>query len=201
MVAVSETRFFDPANPPVWTTPEWYEPIERAPHLEQPEHRDRLLRAAEFVRQAVEWGATTVSDLGAGDGGLLSLLDDLSVPAWGYDLTPANVDAAVNERHVAVTRANFLTDSVQLGDCVVLTEVLEHLVDPHGVLAELHDPQRTPEFIVASSPMNETWESRYEFHTWGWDHDGYAAMFEAAGWIVRQHLSWSPGFQVLLAQR
>lgn len=192
---MSETRFFDPADPPVWTTPEWYEPIERAPHLEQPAHAHRIYAARDLVRRAVELGAISVSDLGAGDGGLLSLLTDLQ--AWGYDLMPANVWAAIHVRHVAVSRRNFLTDAVQYGDCVVLTEVLEHLIDPHGVLRDLPEVAR---FVVASSPNNETWASRYEFHTWGWDMNGYRNLFEGAGWRVARHDA-IPGFQVLLAQR
>ncbi|HEY1740017.1 MAG TPA: methyltransferase domain-containing protein [Acidimicrobiia bacterium] len=195
---MSEHRFFDPAEPdPFFTDPAWYASLDRAPHLEQPEHRHRLEVAAQLVREAIARGAQTVSDLGAGDGGLLSLIASEPVAAWGYDLMPANVDAAVNERHVAVTCADFLLDPVQYGECVVLTEVLEHLIDPHGVLRGLPSSVR---FVVASSPNDETWESRYIYHTYGWNMDGYRTMFDGAGWNVLKHEA-IPGFQVLLAGR
>lgn len=168
--------------------------------MEQDAHRLRLEMAEILVSEAVRLlGARTVSDLGAGDGGLLSLLDldGYLLDCWGYDLIDANVEGAA-DRGVAVVYGNFLTDEgIRYGECVVITEVLEHLLDPHGVLRDLPPSVR---FVVASSPNNETWESRYEFHTWGFDVPGYRALFEGAGWRVLRH-EVIPGFQLLLAQR
>ena len=191
-----ETRFFAEGDTPIHTTPEWYATIERAPHLDQPEHRPRLLRAAEFTRDAISRGCDTVSDLGAGDGGLLYLIRDEPVSAWGYDLIPANIEGA-RERGVEVYLMDGFGDGALIGECVVATETLEHLIDPHGTLRRLPDRAR---FIVASSPNGETWAQRYEFHTWGWDMPGYAALFTGAGWKVVRHEA-IPGFQVLLASR
>jgi 2-polyprenyl-3-methyl-5-hydroxy-6-metoxy-1,4-benzoquinol methylase len=195
---VTEYRFFDEGTVPAHCTSAWYAERERAPHLEQPAHRPRLVKAAEYVREAVHvLGARSISDLGAGDGGLLSLVQNLAVPSWGYDLMPANVEAAVNERHVAVSLGNFEKDDVQYGECVVLTEVLEHLRHPHETLRTLPPVVR---FVVASSPNGETWESHYEFHTWGWDTSAYRGMFAGAVWNVLKHEA-IPGFQVSLAGR
>src|SRR4051812_29850682 len=91
-----EARLFPEGQPPEWTTPEWYAGREAAPHLEQEGHRERLLLTATFIEQAINEGATDIVDLGAGDGGLLSLFrNDLRVD-WlhGYDLQQTNVDAA-----------------------------------------------------------------------------------------------------------
>jgi 2-polyprenyl-3-methyl-5-hydroxy-6-metoxy-1,4-benzoquinol methylase len=197
---MSETRFFADGETPRHTQADWYRDIERAPHLDQPAHRPRLLKAAEFVMAAAMLGATTISDLGAGDGGLLSLVCDAGFTgsAWGYDLIDENVVAAQCERQVEVELGNFETDDfVEFGELVTLTEVLEHLIDPHGVLQNLPEVTR---FVVASSPDNETWESRYIYHCWGWTMEGYRAMFEGAGWTVVRH-ERIPGFQVLLASR
>jgi 2-polyprenyl-3-methyl-5-hydroxy-6-metoxy-1,4-benzoquinol methylase len=155
-----EVQFFEPGTVPEWTTTPWYEQRVRAPHLEEPGHRGRLLLAAEFVREAIaEHGATSLSDMGAGDGGLLSLVSG-EIAGWGYDLMPANVQAAIDERAVDVRRVDILTDPVKYGDICVLTEVLEHLIDPHGFLVAC--PSR---LVVASSPDNETRDCHYEFHT------------------------------------
>lgn len=189
-----EVRFFDPGTVPEHTTAPWYEQRDRAPHLEQDGHRGRLELAADFVREAIiDYGAMSLSDMGAGDGGLLSLIGG-EISAWGYDLMPANVEAAQNERGVNVTRADILKDEVTYGEVAVFTEVLEHLIDPHGLLAAC--PSR---IVIASCPDGETVESHYEYHLWGFDMDGFRAMFEAAGYEVVRHESI--GFQVLMGVR
>jgi hypothetical protein len=86
-----EWKLFDDAIPEV-STFEFHEHRERAAHLEHVIHRDRLLMAAGYVRAAanIARGSATVSDLGCGDGGLLSLINNHVDEAWGYDFTPAN---------------------------------------------------------------------------------------------------------------
>src|SRR3954447_24891826 len=97
---MTEYRLTDERVPTV-STGEFHADRERARHLEDPIHRGRLTVAAELVRHAVslrrgrEWGSdadpVTVSDLGCGDGGLLSLLaGEPGLVAWGYDFCPAN---------------------------------------------------------------------------------------------------------------
>ncbi|MHB1950170.1 MAG: class I SAM-dependent methyltransferase [Acidiferrobacteraceae bacterium] len=187
-----ETRFFADGTVPEFTTASWYATRERAPHLEQPGHRERLLLAATMVNEAIgERGLATVSDMGCGDGGLLTLIR--GAECWGYDLQPSNV-AGGRERGVDV-RLGDATGAVRWGDLAVCTEMLEHLVDPHAFLATV--PSRV---VIASSPNGETVQSHYEFHAWGWDMDGYRALFEAAGWRVERHETVG-GFQVLRGAR
>lgn len=210
-----EVRFFEEGTIPVWTTPEWYAGVERAPHLEQEGHRGRLLLAASFVEGAVrDHGVRSVSDLGCGDGGLLSLIDRLSTPdgavvhSWGYDLQPANVAAAVEERGVRASLADVVAGwewpglsepsgeglPIAWGDLAVCTEMLEHLVDPHDFVSRIES-----RVVVASSPDGETEDCHYAHHTWGFDMEGYRAMFERGGWTVVRHETI--GFQVLMAVR
>lgn len=194
---MAEWRLFPEGTVPEFTTAAWYEGRERAPHLEQPGHRERLLVTAEVVN----WLATaheirTVSDLGCGDGGLLSLLEPYGFAGtWGYDLSPEAVRGArlrgVTARQLDVVNSGM----VSLGDLAVATEMLEHLTDPHGFARRLREGCR---YLVASSPYTETDRDHYEFHAWAWDTDGYEEMLAGAGWRVVRHETVQ-SFQVVAA--
>lgn len=196
---MTEWRLFDSEIPYV-STLEFHADRERAPHLEQVHHQPRLFKAAEFVRAAAsELGAATVSDLGCGDGGLLSLLKGIpGVMAWGYDFAPANA-AGWEERGVIAWAADVFGadwDSVRVGSVAVMTEVLEHVADPHGVVRRLRE--RGVKRLVCSSPWDESPARHCPEHAWAWDVAGYAAMVADAGWSIRQHETVG-GFQVLWA--
>jgi 2-polyprenyl-3-methyl-5-hydroxy-6-metoxy-1,4-benzoquinol methylase len=197
-----EARLFPEGTVPEYCTAEWYAGRDSAPHVDEPLHRPRLELAAEHVRWvARDLGLRSLSDLGAGDGGLLWLLRQSGLNAWGYDLQQTNCDAA-EARGVAVQLRDVLADaSIVFGDIAVTTEMLEHLVDPHAFVRRLLDDwERGPRAVVASSPRTETAEAHYEFHTWAWDTDGYRALFEDQGWLVVRHEPRDM-FQVLTAVR
>ncbi len=194
---MAEHRLFD-GDVPWVSTFEFHKDRDRGPHLEQPAHAARLDRAAAFARQAVAaYGARTVCDLGCGDGGLLSVIQGGFISAWGYDFTPANI-AAWPQRGVTGYALDCFgpgRDAVKLGDLVVMTEVLEHLADPHGVLAWA----RQAPWLVCSSPFTETAEHHIEEHAWAWDMAGYADMITKAGWTIQRHEQAGGWFQVVLA--
>lgn len=195
---MTEWKLFEGEVPYV-STAQFHADRERAPHLEQKFHRGRLERAAEFIGQALRspdcW---TVSDLGCGDGGLLSLVKGISESiVWGYDFAPANA-AGWTERGVTAYAADAFgedADTVVYGDVVVMTEVLEHLADPHGTLRRVRGRSRA---LVCSSPWNENPNSHSPEHAWAWDLDGYIRMIEDAGWTIDRHESVDL-FQVVLA--
>jgi 2-polyprenyl-3-methyl-5-hydroxy-6-metoxy-1,4-benzoquinol methylase len=188
-----EWRLFDEGTVPDYTTPEWYAGREHAPHLEQEGHRDRLMfTAAQIAREAMN-GHRTLVDLGAGDGGLLSLLGP-AIKAWGYDLQPSNIEHA-QRRGVDVRLGDVLVDDIVWGGIAVATEILEHLVDPHGFVRRIAEHSRV---LVCSSPRLETAEQHYEFHTWAFDGEGYKALVENNGWTVKRHNAVH-GFQVIVA--
>jgi len=195
---MGEWRLFDGDVPHV-STFEFHEHRERAPHLEQPHHRPRLEKAAEFVRlAAAELDEPTVSDLGCGDGGLLSLIHN-EVAAWGYDFAPANA-AGWAERGVTAFAFDVFgpeRDKANLGDIVVVTEVLEHLADPHGVVKWIG---QNSQFIVASSPWGERPGAHDPCHAWAWNRSGYAALIESGGYEVLRHDLVGP-FQVILGAK
>lgn len=171
---------------------------DRAAHLEDPFHRPRLLKAAEFV-QAATWmhAEPTVSDLGCGDGGLLSLISD-EVEGWGYDFAPANA-AGWPERGVKAEQLDVFgadRDRVRFGAITVVTEVLEHLTDPAGAVAWIRKHSR---FLVASSPWVETDMRHDPCHAWAFDVAGYRDLIVSAGFRVLRHAQVG-GFQVVLAE-
>ncbi len=194
---MTEYRLFEGDTPYV-STYDYHEDRERAPHLEQPHHRARMELALDCVRAAAHWyGEPSLSDLGAGDGGFLTLASPHVGKAWGYDFCPANLVGAA-ERGMDVRAANFTTDDVEFGTIVTMTEVLEHMADPHGFLRRLW--ASGVRVVIASSPYVETDVSHDASHAWAWDENGYAEMFHKAGWSVARHET-VPYFQVILARR
>lgn len=207
---MTEWKLFEGSVPYV-STAEFHADRERAPHLEQKFHRGRLERAAEFAAAAYVEKANqgrkqiTLSDLGCGDGGFLQLLrrtipdrdtQNVGFQAWGYDFAPANA-AGWTERDVVAYALDVFGADVQrviLGEIVVMTEVLEHLEDPHGVLRWARQADR----LICSSPWNETPNSHSPEHAWAWDLDGYTKMIENAGWTIDRHETVDL-FQVVLA--
>jgi hypothetical protein len=186
------------------STSEFHSHRPRAPHLEQEGHQQRLHTAARFVNDAIDLDGegVTVSDLGCGDGGLLSLVKDLYgvTRAWGYDFQPSN-QAGWQERGVTAYLKDVFgsdRDEIQFGRVTVMTEVLEHLTNPHGEVAWV---AQNSNYLVASSPYDESDLSHDECHAWAWDVDGYRALIEQGGFRVIRHkpLDWK--FQVILAVR
>ena len=199
---MTEHKLFD-GDVPYVSTAEFHRDRARAPHLEQTWHQPRLYRAADFVREAAQGSPGrlwSVSDLGCGDGGLLSLVKDMEDVriSWGYDFAPANAagwaERGVDGRALDVFGAD--RENAALGDIVVMTEVLEHVADPRGVLLWLK--QQQVRRLVCSSPCNETPQHHSPEHAWAWDMPGYRAMLEQAGWHLNRHEQVGM-FQVVLA--
>lgn len=204
-----EHRLFDPENPPEWLDPKWWRDRPHCDHLgaETGAHTARLQAAAELAGKAagpmpgLGEIVTMIVDLGAGDGALLELVGRRPY-AWGYEIIRADVEHARKVRgvevHLREVRSALETGGLSLGapsyqNCVVvLTEVLEHMADPHGFLKLLH---ARPEvrYVVASSPWKETPEQHEWNHAWCWDTIGYEHMFKAAGFEARelQQVEWS----------
>lgn len=198
---MAEYRFFEGDVPHV-STPEFHADRERAPHLEQPAHRPRLEAAVGLVEYVADLvGPVTVSDLGCGDGGLLSLVQKLPgvSQAWGYDFQPSNADGWA-ERGVNATQADvFGSDRhrVRLGDVAVTTEVLEHIATPHEVVRWIGERSS---WLVASSPWMEGPGGHDECHAWAWDPAGYRALIIQGGFEVVKHGTVG-AFQLILGRR
>lgn len=190
-----EWKLFD-GDTSEFTTAKWYEDREAAHHLEEVGHKERILVAAEMVRQAHGLGAKTAVDLGCGDGGLLQLLKFTEVKAWGYDLMPKNIEHATKVRGVDARLTDFNSDDIEYADIAIMTEVLEHMTDPHKVVREL--PSK---YLIASSPYNESDKSHYEFHLWAWDPSGYDALITQGGYKIINKVYSAGWSQVVLGVR
>lgn len=186
-----EWKLFD-GDVPFVSTFEFHRDRERAPHIDQPTHQNRLAVAARMARAVDhEWrgdSAPHIVDLGCGDGGLVARLREDGLSAWGYDFQPSNA-AGWRERGVTefCERLNFVEHwaHVRVADLYVITECLEHLADPHGMLRGIRDRGAQ---IVASSPAKEHAGSHDACHAWAWDMDGYAELMRNAGFDVREQV-------------
>jgi len=154
----------------------------------------RLRRAARIIREAEP---DSVVDLGCGDGGLLKLLNGMD--CWGYDFTPANIVGA-EERGVDAKLIDVFNtrDVPRWGDLAVMTEVLEHLADPHDVLEWVSENVR---YVLVSSPWGEspdTGQGTDPCHIWAWDWTGYHELLSKNFTVLRhEKVDWS---QLILAR-
>jgi hypothetical protein len=193
---MAEYKLFEGEVAP-FTDDEFYREREAAHHMEEGGHRERLLKALDYAFIARDqFNCQSFSDLGCGDGGWVQVATQSGLKAWGYDMQPSNADYAQRVRGVDVRLTNFEKDAdIEYGDCVVITEVLEHVSDPHGLLKGL--PSKV---VIASSPYHETADAHYEFHNWAWDNEGYEALLNQAGYeVVEQENVWLN--QVMLGVR
>lgn len=185
-----EWRLFEEGTIPEFTTLEFFEAHSWIPPGHQIGHSERmdmvvnafdlLLRQEPTIKKLV--------DIGCGDGSFLERAQQLcpdhdSCHMWGYDAGKANVEKC-REKNLNVRQADILTDTtMHFGDVTTITEVLEHLVDPHAFVASIPST-----FLIATSPSAETDTWHYEHHAWAWDTFGYAKMIVDAGWdIIEQY--------------
>jgi trans-aconitate methyltransferase len=193
-----EWRLYDPATVPDFTTAAYFAGHDWIPPEVQRGHTERIDMVVDLIDELPLDDDLDITDLGAGDGSLLARLTGLfRGKCWGYDLGDANRARAAkmgrDVRHGDIVDG---LDTLELGDLVVCTEVVEHLLDPHAWLARLADVigWRT---LVLSSPSTETGDWHYEAHAWAWDPDGYRALAEGAGLEVLEQRDCPAGFQVI----
>ena len=179
---MTEWKLWEGDAPPFFTTPEffaahpWIEPVHQIGHAERTE------MVAEVIDDLCEFRLVdSFLDLGCGDGSLLYMIRDMRPHAKLRGITASLDDAthAYAKGLDGVEIGDFLNRPLHWEQVTVMTEVLEHLVDPHGLLKRIGS-----EYLVASSPSAETGDWHYEHHAWAWDLDGYSTLVEDAGWHV-----------------
>jgi Methionine biosynthesis protein MetW len=127
---------------------------------------------------------SSVTDVGCGDGSLLRMVREEfpAVRLSGIDMGEENVGVALREG-LDVTFGNFFIGPIPPSDLMLCTEVVEHLVDPHGFLATFPGTR-----MVISSPVAEDAVFHYPHHAWAWDFVGYSLLVEGAGWKEVRHV-------------
>ena len=179
-----EARLFPEGTIPFYTTPEFFEAHPWITPAHQLGHKQRTKMVAALIRWVVlEYEPTSLVDLGCGDGSLLQEISQLPIPMWGYDAGSENVDIAT-KNGLDVRKTDLISGTpIEWADLIVATEMVEHLVDPHGFIKNLPG-----NLLVLSSPSAETADWHYEHHAWAWDLPGYREMVENAGWTVTEQI-------------
>ena len=135
-------------------------------HSGWPDHRQRVRSTIALAG----WfdNCQSVADLSCGDG---TIIDALDIPvkykgdyAPGYDLC-GSIDETI--------------DLIPKVDLFILSETIEHLVDPDATLAKIRAKTR---YLVLSTPNGEDNAGNVE-HYWGWDDKEIRGMLHSAGFI------------------
>lgn len=184
----------------------FYKDREPADHINQAGyHRNRLITAIQIVLRAVSItpGASSIGDYGCGTAGLLNevrnQLPDLRY--FGYDMSPQAIEFGRASYGLDTWLCDFTSktscqypdyqhlvkskEELEYPDILVMTETLEHLVDPHTFVYGLrHTPVRT---LVASVPDYEGPLGIGEHHLWAWTDDSFPNMFKEGGYTVVEY--------------
>ena len=193
-----EHKFFD--EPRCHDTA-FYDTRAAADHINQAASALRIHIAAAYAAYIARFhGVRSVGDFGAGTGGLLMLLQGSLLPEglrlYGYDLCPANV-AVAQERGLDVVQRDFVNEGVEWPDLLVMTETVEHLVDPHGFLKRI--PRGT--WAVFTVPLADDGKRHDKTHLWGWTEKSFPRMCMAAGFDVHIWDEMLDKFQVLVGRK
>lgn len=165
-------------------------------------HRSRLLLAKSLAVRILESNpeVQSVGDFGCGTGGLLNELKSEfpNLIYHGYDMSPQAVEfgranygldlwlcdyTAKSDvefptyQHLCKTRLEILYP-----DLLLMTETLEHLIDPHTFVYWL--PHTTMKYVVASVPDYEGPGNVMDCHLWAWTGESFPNMFADAGMEV-----------------
>jgi len=183
-----EIRFEDPEGPA--DALGFHADRAAADHVNESGSALRIFLAAGYATFAIQQrkDVVTVGDFGCGTGGFLmclraltrTTLPDRPLRFWGYDACPANIEVA-QRRGLQVALLDFTTDDKVLWpDCMIMTEVLEHLREPRAFLKSI--PPQT--VIVATSPATEHERHHDPTHVWSWTDDSFREMFEECDFYV-----------------
>jgi len=172
-----------------------------ADHINQATSALRIHLAAGYAAYVARFHEVrSIGDFGAGSGGLLMLLEHNLVPPetrrYGYDLCPANV-AVAQERGLDVAHRDFVNEDVEWPDLLVMTETLEHLVDPPEFLKRI--PRGT--WVVFTVPLADDGKRHDKTHLWGWTEKSFPRMCMVAGFDVHVWDEMLDKFQVLVGRK
>lgn len=156
-------------------------------HEVWPDHIERVAASADLIRRYGN-NIKTAADLSCGDAAILRGIDDLLEQAYVGDLIGARGEYPMRP-HVRIMKAGPLPESLKdfrsfpgnvlPVDLFVLSETLEHVPDPDGLLQELTGISR---YLFLSTPLDEGPGSGNEEHYWGWGQGDIHHMLWESGW-------------------
>jgi SAM-dependent methyltransferase len=116
----------------------------------------------------------SILDVGGGDGWLLTILRGIDLRiGWTevVDMDPNAEQAARQEGHAYFRGRVEDFSSERSYDLILMLNILEHLGDPRGVLAQLRSRLTTSGVILVKTPNLESLDSRWFRHrNWGGYH-------------------------------
>jgi 2-polyprenyl-3-methyl-5-hydroxy-6-metoxy-1,4-benzoquinol methylase len=157
---------------------------------------------SDIVAMLPKSSTASIIEIGCGNGSTGAIAKDqgkcgryvgVDVDETAADIARASLDVVV---HGNVETLDFLSLDPPF-DAAILSEVLEHLVDPWGLLSRLNDAMRPGALIFASSPnvanarlMRQLLRNRFDYvaegvmdrtHLRWFTSDTFKEMFEASG--------------------
>jgi ubiquinone/menaquinone biosynthesis C-methylase UbiE len=160
---------------------------------------------------------SSVVEIGAGTGAILSELDKRAFAARYVAIEPASQMAAFLKEHTTATRLECVIDSTladadltgQRFDLAILSHVLEHVAAPSVLLAEALAVAR---YVVAEVPLEGNWNGNLRSmlkerltkrpridhlagHVHFWSRSEFKAVVDAAGGTIRRERLYAPAMK------
>jgi GT2 family glycosyltransferase/2-polyprenyl-3-methyl-5-hydroxy-6-metoxy-1,4-benzoquinol methylase len=156
------------------------------------------------ILELIPLNAATMLDIGCGNGSLSRAVKNRQIiEAHGIEITKAAADIAKSQLDVVwndtVENAlKKLEDNYY--DCIVLADVLEHLIDPWSVLEDLKSKLTATGKLVISVPNIQNWRiiSKLKKGRWDYTSDGILDRTHLR-FFTRQttiEMLWNTGFKI-----
>lgn len=178
--AAEETAFYESRYPFGYRHEVW------------PDHVERIAASAELIRRYSNQ-IRTAADLSCGDCALIARLDLKT--AYVGDLIGARGEYPMRP-DVHVLPAGPLPDSLWAlpeaalpVDLLILSETLEHVPDPDGLLRSAAHFSR---YLFLSTPLDEPTSTGNEEHYWGWGQSDIHHMLWESGWSPMEVQLFTP---------
>lgn len=152
--------------------------------------RDHLTSVTAAAARLTQVSPVRLLDIGCGSGTLLALLKRRGFQASGFDFSGEAAGVAKANHGLDVTVASSLREAGFAGgafDLVTLFHVMEHVLDPHGVLAEVRRILQPKGRILVQVPNIESWQARLLGRRWyGLDVPRHVINYsgESIRWLI-----------------
>ena len=156
------------------------------------------------ILELIPLEAVTILDIGCGNGDLLGAVKKRQqIKAHGIEISKTAADIAKTELDVVWNESvenalQKLEDNYY--DCIIMADVLEHLIDPWSVLAGLKSKLSTTGKLVVSVPNIQNWKivSKLRKGRWDYTSDGILDRTHLR-FFTRQttfEMLWNAGFKI-----